>query len=662
MKSALPSQLREWWLLFIGQGDDVELACAQLEAVSRQMPILYITIIVNALALAFTHLHSAPFILVVAIPAVLCVSCTARLVFWARSSGRQLPQLDAVRLGRRTNWLATAMGAGFTAWALSLFPYGSVAAQFHVVFFVSVSAIPCIFCLTHFRAAALRVTVIVIVPFTLYLCASGNPVFIAVAVNFVVVSVGMICILMLNYDTFAKLNHSQRELTIRQAETQTLSNENGRLASLDALTGLPNRRMFLMKLEATLDRACKQGRGCALALVDLDGFKGVNDTYGHAAGDRLLTEVGMRLRSIQSEAVFVARLGGDEFGVTLLADGARLDAAALGRTLSALLKGPYLAGDISADVSGSVGVATSGREQTRAGQLLDRADFALYRAKELRTGHAVVFSSEHESVIEARRRLEQALHRADFSAEIWPAYQPIVDSVAGHVTGFEALARWLSPTIGVVAPDVFIKAAERERLIGQITRVMLKKALREAASWPADLRININFSAQDIINPETIEDVCRIIKDSGVAPGRISIEITETAVLLDFEQATLGLKALRELGAQISLDDFGTGYSSLSHVHRLKPDRIKIDRSFVVDVLTNKTSRDLVRTIVTLCQNLDLACVVEGVETRAQERLLVSLGCRLMQGYLFGRPMPRESVLAFLDGFGASPLIHAHAV
>ena len=662
MKTALPSRLHEWWPLFAGKGDDAELACAQFEAFSRQIPILYVTVIVNALALASTHLHSTPFVLAVVIPALLCICCAGRLAFWVRASGRHIPPAEALLQVRRVSWLASAMGAGFTAWALSLFPYGDVAAQFHVIFFVSVTAIPCIFCLTHLRAAALRVTVIVIVPFTLFLCASGNPVFIAIAVNFVMVSVGMICILLLNYDTFAKLNQSQRESTIRQAETQTLSNENCRLASLDTLTGLPNRRMFLMKLEATLGQARAQGRGCALALVDLDGFKGVNDTYGHSAGDRLLAEVGTRLLSIQSDDLFVARLGGDEFGVTLQADGACLNAAALGRTLSLLLKGPYLAGDIAADVSGSVGVVVGGGDQTSAGQLLERADFALYRAKETRTGQAIVFSNEHETVIDARRRLEQALHRADFNAEIWPAYQPIVDSVAGRVVGFEALARWLSPTIGVVAPDVFIKAAERERLIGRITSVMLTKSLREAASWPAHLRISINLSAQDIINPDIIADVCRIITGSAVAPSRISIEITETAVLLDFEQATLALAALRGLGVRISLDDFGTGYSSLSHVNRLKPDSIKIDRSFVVDVQSSKRSRDLVRTIVTLCQNLELGCVVEGVETRAQERLLVSLGCRLMQGYLFARPMPREAVAVFLEGYGAPTVLQAEAM
>ena len=368
--------------------------------------------------------------------------------------------------------------------------------------------------------------------------------------------------------------------------------------------------MFLMTLETVLQRTRGSGPGCALALVDLDGFKHVNDTYGHAAGDRLLAEVGSRLLSLQSGAIFVARLGGDEFGVAALAETPDFDVTALGRRLSLLLKGPYLVGDICANVSGSVGLVTYTGGQTNCRQLLERADFALYTAKETRTGHAVVFSHEHEAEINGRRRLEQALHRANFDAEMWPVFQPIIDSLTGRVIGFEALARWTSPTIGTVAPDIFIKGAERERLVGEITRVMLKKSLHAAAGWPANLGVSFNLSAQDIINPETMGDVCRIIEQGGVAPGRISIEITETAVLLDFVQAVQALKALRQLGVSISLDDFGTGYSSLAHVHQLKPDSIKIDRSFIVDLQSSKTSRDIVRTIVTLCQNLELGCVV----------------------------------------------------
>ena len=657
----LLSRMRGMWAILASSPRDPELACAQFQAFSRQMPILYSTLMVNAVALAFTHRHSTPRLLSIAAPALLCLWGTSRLVFWLRAAGRPVLPEEALRQAQRTRRLAIGLGAGFTAWALSLYPYGDVAAKFHVAFFMSITVIACIYCLMHLRAAALRVTAIVIVPFTIFFCATGDPVFIAVALNFALVTIGMIYILFQNYETFSKLNLSQRELTRRQAETQRLSDENSRLASQDLLTGLPNRRMFLINLQHALDRARAEGRGCALALIDLDGFKGVNDTYGHAAGDRLLAEVGCRLSGVTDTSTFAARLGGDEFGVTMLAEQAEIDAGALGRRLSLLLKGPYLARDIVADVDGSVGVVTYDGDATTPGQLLERADFALYRAKETRTGQCIVFSRAHENVIDARRRLEQALHRADFTVEIWPAFQPVVDSVTSRVIGFEALARWSSPILGLVGPDLFIKAAERERLIGQITSVMLKKALREAASWPNDLRISCNLSAHDIINPDTVAELCAIITGSGVKPERLSIEITETAVLLDFDQAALALAALRQLGVHISLDDFGTGYSSLAHVHRLKPDSIKIDRSFVVDVQTSKTSRDIVRTIVTLCQNLELGCVVEGVETRAQERLLVSLGCRMMQGYLFGKPMQAGLVAPFLDAFGTGALVQAQA-
>lgn len=297
-----------------------------------------------------------------------------------------------------------------------------------------------------------------------------------------------------------------------------------------------------------------------------------------------------------------------------------------------------------AEVAGSAGLVAYPEGAATAQQLFERADYALYTAKHQRSGRAIIFSHDHETRIRETSRIEQALRHANLGSEMWLAYQPIRDIENARTIGYEALARWRSATLGVVDPDVFIPIAERAHQIGRLTEILLTKALNTAASWPESLYISFNLSALDLVSRDTMEAVRHIVAASGVAPGRIEFEITETAVMRDFDQASEALARLRQLGTRITLDDFGTGFSSLSHVHRLKPDKIKIDRSFVRDINVNEASRNIIRTIIDMCRNLGLECVVEGVETQAQLSILRSLGCQLIQGYLFGQPMTGSSV------------------
>ncbi|WP_419730073.1 putative bifunctional diguanylate cyclase/phosphodiesterase [Lichenicola sp.] len=644
----MANKLGDLRALFSVHAGDPDLASSQFQALSRQLPLLYCILMANAVALCITHVRSSPFALAVIVPMVLCGCCSARAIFWSRAIGKPISSQEAVRQLRRTGLMTPLFGVAFTAWSLSLYPYGDTAAKFHVAFYMSITVISCIFCLMHLRAAALLLTAVVVVPFSIFFCCTGRLVFVAVAINLLLVTCGLIYVLLRNYRDFAELIVSQRELRRRHAEAERLGEDNFRLANLDDLTGLPNRRRFLSDLEAVMETSRLSEKRCVLALIDLDNFKSVNDIYGHVSGDRLLTEVAGRLKAIGSPSVFLARLGGDEFGVIFADNPTDDDLASHAGELGRVLQGPYLMPDIAANVSGSIGMVAFPDGGDTAGQLFERADFALYRAKETRTGQAVVFSQAHESLIRERHRLVQALRHADFEREMWLAFQPIIDTATARTTGFEALARWNSPVLGAVGPDLFIPVAEREHLIGRLTGVLLTKALIAARSWPVSLRIAINLSARDITSLETIADVSRIISESGIAPGRIDVEITETAALLDFSQATAAIEILRQLGVRIALDDFGTGCSSLGHVHRLKPDQIKIDRSFVTDVQGSKTSGDIIRTIIDLCKHLDLDCVVEGVETEAQKRVLTALGCRVMQGYLFSRPMPASAVAAFL--------------
>jgi predicted signal transduction protein with EAL and GGDEF domain len=255
-----------------------------------------------------------------------------------------------------------------------------------------------------------------------------------------------------------------------------------------------------------------------------------------------------------------------------------------------------------------------------------------------------VFSAEHENRVRRASLVAQELKAAHLEDELYLEFQPICDVRERRMVGFEALGRWRSPKLGLVRPDEFIRIAERTDLIRNVTEVLLRKALAEAANWPAELYLSFNLSALDISSVPRSRRLLDIVGESPTPPERVHFEITETAVTRDFRQARASLALIKEAGCHVSLDDFGTGYSSLSYVHRLPFDTIKIDRSFVAEVDTDVASAQIIKSVIDLCRNLGLACVVEGVETEAQCEILTFLGARVMQGYLFGRPTPAEAL------------------
>jgi len=625
-----------------------ELLQAQVRAFSRQVPMMYLLVLANTLALAATHAATAPAALVYGFPGLLCLVSVGRLTIWWRAQKQAVDHARATALLRQTIVFAAVLGLGFTAWAFCLFPYGDAYAKSHVAFYMAITAIGCIFCLMHMRTAALVLAGFVLGPMALFFFVSGHPVLIAIAFNMVLVAMTMIVILLISYRDFANLVESRRVLELRQAETQRLSDENLRLANVDGLTGLPNRRLFFDLLARTVDAAAAEGRRLVVGVVDLDGFKPVNDAYGHAVGDRVLLEAGERLSLDRGQPIFVARLGGDEYGLIIDAELTCESLARLGATLCDALREPYRMPGVTAQVSGSVGFAVFPQAGSTPDQLYERADYALYHAKQNLRGAAVVFSADHETAIRQAGLIEQALRHADMDEEFRLAFQPLVDVGAVRTIGFEALARWTSPTLGEVSPGDFIPVAERSGLIARMSPVLLEWALKAARTWPEDLRLSFNLSVRDIAAPEQIDRIIEIIRASGVAPGRIDLEVTETAVMRDFDQTERTLSALKALGVRIALDDFGAGYSSLGYVHRLSIDKLKIDASFVRGVEESGKRRAIVKTILDLCRNLDLDCVVEGVETTDQMLMLRTMGCRIAQGFLFARPMPGEAVAGYL--------------
>jgi diguanylate cyclase (GGDEF)-like protein len=635
--------------------DDADLAREQLAAFSKQIPLLYAILTVNACGLAATHVVSAPLIRTVTAPAVLAVLCGIRIVYWLRLDSASLSASDAIGKLRTTMRLVGFLGVGVTAWALSLYPYGDAYAKCHVAFYMAITVISCILCLMHLRQAALLLTVIVVAPFTIFFVCSGNLVLIAMAVNLTLVAGGLIAIVLRNYNDFAGLIRSRSILLDRQKQMQALSDENHRIAYSDSLTGLPNRRSFLAKLDDIILAAEVEPLRFAVALLDLDGFKSVNDVHGHTAGDELLVEVGQRLEGLATDKAFIARLGGDEFGVILAGFGSNRDIVAFGEEMLGLLRAPCVVRDTMVAIGGSIGVAIYPEAGLTAENLFERADYALYFIKQTQKGQIAIFSENHEDAVRQNSRIEQALRRADLERELEMVCQPIVDTMTNRVLAFEALARWHSPDIGPVSPQVFLAIAERRQLIGRVTETLLAKALEAARPWPRHVTLCFNLSACDLMSPATMAAIRRIVLKSGIEPSRVEFEITETAAMEDFAQVVTSIGQLRDLGARISLDDFGSGFSSLGRLLLLKVDKIKIDKSFVDDVGHGRIAASIIRSVVSLCEDLGIDCVVEGVETENQCALLQGLGCRWMQGYLFSRPISASNLRAMLADLGEQP-------
>jgi diguanylate cyclase (GGDEF)-like protein len=632
--------------------DDPDLTRAQFDAFAKQIPLLYFILITNTVAVAYTYVPLAPLLLSVVVPAILIAVAAFRAFWWLRPRRFVHSDADIMRNLRLTNWIAAPIAAGFTAWSFALYPYGDPFAKSQVAFYMAVTVIGCIFSLMHLRSAALIVTLVVDVPYVLFYFATGEPTLKAMAVNNLLVTGAMVTVLFIYYRDFADLVASRKSLLAQQAATQALSDENFRLANLDSLTELPNRRRFFAELSSAFADAERRKVRVAVGIIDLDGFKPINDNYGHSVGDRVLIEAGRRIREVCEgfgpQRVEFARLGGDEFGLVVCGDPDDMDLTRLGERIGDQVKLPYQLDTAHTGLSCSIGFALFPQSATTAEALYECADYSLYHAKRHLRGRTVIFSSELEAEIRSRGVIENLLRIADFNTEMDLVFQPIVDAMSEHTAGFEVLARWRSSRLGLVSPADFIPAAERIGLIRPLTQVLLGRALAIARTWPDDIRLSFNLSAHDVCAAEGILPLISIIEKSGVPPHRLDFEITETAVTFDFARAQQSIATLKAMGCGISLDDFGTGYSSLSHVHRLPLDKIKVDRSFVADLNDNPVSHKIIKSLAGLCDDMEIACVAEGVETRAQLEGLRRLGCDFIQGYYFAKPMPADAIDDYL--------------
>ena len=621
------------------QSGNPELLKAQYRAFAHQMPMMYFILLSSTWALAITHIRLAPTWLTIGVPSLLTFGCLLRVLFWFRTRNIVPSPEHAHAALQRANRLAGGIAIAFTLWSFALVPYGDAYTRSHVAFYMAITVISCIFCLMYVRSAAFIVTLIVNGAFIAFFISTAQPTFVAIAINVLLVCAGMLSILLTNYRNF-------ESMVVSKQRSDALSGENFRLANLDSLTGLANRRGFFVDLEVELEKARAGGKRLALGVMDLDGFKPVNDLYGHSVGDRLLVEVANRLSATLTGSTSY-RLGGDEFAIIAPLPSENAQLVINASAVLTRLKEPYHMPEGTVHISASMGIAVFPDLALSREQLFDRADYALYHAKKRQRGGAVLFDADHEQQINVDARIESVLKQADLENELSVVFQPIVDIRDEMTVGFEALARWNSPTLGKVSPACFIPIAERAGMIGALTRPLLRKALVAASCWDAPLRLSFNLSAHDLNSDDGVLALIGIIQSSGFDPQRLELEITETAFTHDFDQVTRSVETLRRLGCGISLDDFGTGYSSLTRLHALPLTKFKIDRSFVTDLHQRPASYKIVKSLLTLSADMGLDCVIEGVETEEELAALKALGGSSVQGYLFSPPLPEDQAMEF---------------
>ncbi len=640
----LTSALTAFKTWVAGNSGDPDVALAQYQFIQRQTPFLYMMSLAGGWGLSVTHWSVAPIALTLVVPLLVTAFAVQRIVTVRRRQKETPSHTEILAWQKQAKVLAVVSPAIFSIWVLSLFPYGGPYLQVQVVFTIAVANLVLLFCLIHFRAVALINAFCANTLYFIYFAIAGEHVFTYFALYGIAASMGAFFILNNHYRGFIKLirtgrdlkRHSE-ELEHKQDETQKLSDLNYYIANHDHMTGLPNRRCFLLELDQSFRSARQSGEPLSLCVFDLGGLRAINNIYGLNTGDQILLEVVRRLKSKLAPQMFVARIAGDEFALLAVGDEAAF--SDVSSFFDELFAESCQLPEASMKLNYAAGIAHLDESVLSPTDLLEHAVYVLQEAKLNRNEPVAVFGPRHSEQMLSHARVTQALQSADIEAELSVAFQPIVDVAHNRITGVECLARWNSPLLGNVPPGEFIPIAERCGVINRLTLVLLRKALEAARHWPADLKLSFNLSASNLSSRGFVQEILDLLESFGFEPGRLHCEVTETSVMWDFKEASRAILALKETGIRLSLDDFGTGYSSLSHVHKLPLDCIKVDRSFVHGIRPETAGYGIVKSLLALSRDMGIACVVEGVETEEELSVLKSLGTSEVQGYLFSRPL-----------------------
>lgn len=622
---------------------DAQHAEAYARVLSKRIPLLYAVVLVNSVLLGLAFLRSAPLWMVTVVPSLLAIVALYRMRFWWRLPDHSTPEQRVkavVDLGRS----GPAISGLYMLWAIALYQFGTEAQQSLGQYMAATTGLICVLCLSESPRTSFHVALTIVVPAAIYFLFQPHVNAVPLAIS-MIVTMGILVFISAGYHRDLVAHEAQRALLVeREREAAELAETNAALATLDALTGVPNRRAILEQIEREL--TLPNADRVHVALIDLDGFKQINDTYGHAAGDAMIVEVTRRMEQMLGDIRF-GRLGGDEFAVLFPG---RIPPGRIGEMLTALVDAiaePLYHESQRLRVTASIGLYRCKLGDT-VNNCLECADTALYRAKEERGAAVVLFTDDDESRMVERRKITQTFNSANLEEQIGLVFQPIIDTDLMRPVSFEALARWTPDGKQWLPPSQFVQIAEATGRIGELTRIIVDKAMQSCPVWDFGCDMSINLSAHDLLRDGAAKELNDIVTGAGVPSQRIIFEVTETALISDYERAAATLEDLRDCGFRIALDDFGTGQSSLSHVHKLPLDTIKIDQSFAFDIHRHDGARTVIGTILTLARQMDLTCVIEGIETHVQRLYARHMGIRSMQGYLFGRPVDAASTLNLL--------------
>ena len=606
----------------------------------RQVPIVYLLGFVNlsAMELATTRTLSVG----VNLPTFIAVCGLLRMLQWFWPS-KKVTHRAMVKQTQQTVWFATAVCLAVCVRCIHLLEVGDDASRMAVLLFGGLTAIGVSYGLTAYPTASRIPLILIIVPIAIVALLAKDAQFAGAAFGLVVVAALTMRLMNAHSRHFTDVIRSRSLIAREQELAERAHREAVVAATTDFLTGLPNRRAFV----AALDMASENGvrPSFAIAILDLDRFKAVNDTFGHAVGDEFLREVATRLVRAIGNRGLVARLGGDEFGILLSKISSAREARSVGRDILQDVNGPAVVQGRPLIVSACCGLAISRRRDERSpSRIMADADLALYQAKASPSDGLAVFENRMEAPRHRRMQIESALLGPGIQADLSVVFQPIFDLKSGAVIAHEALARWTDPRLGPVPPSEFVPIAEQLHLIGDINKRLMALAFQQAREWPAGIKLSFNLSAIQLCSAGTARAVLNALRSAGLAADRLQVEVTETALLADFERARENLTELRSAGATIVLDDFGAGYASIGYLREIRFDQIKLDGGLVTAAQHGLDGRLLLGAVIGLCEILDVTTIAEHVESEELLKLVIALGCTGAQGYWLMPPVAPEQL------------------
>ena len=605
----------------------------------RQVPIVYLLGFVNLTGMELATGGSP--VAGLNLPTFIALCGALRMFQWYFHSDKATHDQMVLQLAQTVLFAAIVCLA--VCWrCVHLLSTGDDASHMAVMLFGGLTAIGVSYGLTALPLAGRIPLLLIIVPLAVMAIVSGDAQFAWASFGLVVVAALTMRLLAVHNRHLTHLIRSRSLIKHQQLLTECAHKEAVVAATTDFLTNLPNRRAFVTAIEDAISDG-SMGKNFVLGLLDLDRFKAVNDTFGHEAGDQLLQQVAYRLVDEVGGEGLVARLGGDEFGILLPGAGGAAQARRIGTRILAAVNRPVTINDRAFEVSASCGMTIASRTQDMTpSRIMADADLALYQAKDSGVQVPAIFEPRMEAPRRRRLQIERALRAPDMEHALHVVFQPIVDLASGGVLAHEALARWTDPDLGEVSPSEFIPIAERLNLIDRLNSRLMDLAFAEARGWSKDIRLAFNLSALQLCDPGFAAALLRKLRSAGLATTRLQVEVTETALLADFDRARENIHELHEAGVLIVLDDFGAGYASIGYLRELRFDQIKLDGALVTAAQDSSDGKRLLQAVIGLCDLLGVSSVAEHIESEELLRLVMSLGCTAGQGFWLHRPVSAD--------------------